>query len=50
MIKKLNDDSLTESKKRQDAEREIEEIKNGEPKVKEYWDFVRKELDTLNKT
>jgi hypothetical protein len=39
----------SESPKRPDAkhEAEIVEIKDGLPKVKEYWEMVKKEMDTL---
>jgi hypothetical protein len=47
MTPKRKRESLTGSKKLKGDEQEIREIKNGLPKVIEYWDMVKQEMDDL---
>jgi hypothetical protein len=48
MATKRSGSSLpSEPKKRQVDEHEIEQIKNGLPKVIEYWEMVKQEMDLL---
>ena len=48
----LNSDTENEKRKPQDArqEAEIVQLKNGEPKVREYCEMVKKELESLKDT
>ena len=52
MTENRNSDTPNESGKHLDAkhEREIVELKQGQPKWKEYWEMVKTELEQLRST
>jgi tetrahydromethanopterin S-methyltransferase subunit G len=47
MTRRPKRESLTGSKKRKVDEHEIEQIRDGLPKVIEYWEMVKSEMDQL---
>jgi hypothetical protein len=47
MTRKRKRESLTGSEKLKGDEQEIREIQNGLPKVIEYWEMVKQEMDLL---